>query len=105
VFSMIFRRKASRTPRSTWKFRLGRCRKCDIYDPVNRTCGDNKGVIEVNGTLYPNGCSCLVGLRASDPKADCFLVSCKVRSKWQSLSISVDGETDAGDIDLRGGLR
>lgn len=90
---------------ATWRFRLGVCRRCDIYDPKHRTCGDNTGVLESRGVLYPNGCSCLVGIKASDRSADCYVVQMGGRSKWLTLGISVDGQTEASDADLRGGVK
>lgn len=89
-----------RTKLATWKYRLRACRGCDIYDPKHRTCGDNTGIIEVGGRLFPNGCSCKVGVKASDPDSDCVLADWGLASKWASLGITLDGTTASGDISI-----
>jgi len=89
------KRARARPPLKRWKFQIRTCRACDIYDPVRKTCGDNSGVLAIGNKLYPNGCSCLVGVKSSDPKADCTLAAFGLASKWASFAVSIDGTTAA----------
>jgi hypothetical protein len=102
-----FNRRA-RIPLKAWKQRLRACRKCDLYDPKHKTCGDNTGVIQIvdGGSLFPNCCSCKVGVKASDPEAECTMVAFKMPSLWKvsSLRISLDGERAATNDELKSRL-
>ena len=71
-----------RTPLPEWLARGRACRACDLYDPQNRTCGTNEGVLVTHDTIFPNGCSCLVGVKASDPDSICFKASMGLPSGW-----------------------
>lgn len=86
-----FRRARPRSPLKLWLHRVRSCRKCELYDRANRTCGTNRDIIEAGGVLYPNGCSCLVGLKTSDPEQKCFMVTLGAPSNWIVNMLSLDG--------------
>lgn len=89
-----FRRPRVKSKWGTMRFRIRACRACDLYDPIHRTCGNNKDglVANINGkeTLLPNGCGCKVGVKASYPDEDCTLKSFGLPSNWNRLGFFVD---------------
>ncbi len=87
----VLARKKKRSPLKLWLHRVRSCRKCEIYNAANRTCGSNKDILEAGGRLFPDGCSCLVGVKASDLDAKCFLVSIGAPSMWAVNMVSLDG--------------
>lgn len=90
---LLWLRRRRRTKFGVWRARLRACRRCELFDPKRGTCGNNEGVIQIadTGMLYPNGCSCICGVKASDPESECTLVGFGLPTMWPSLSISLDG--------------
>lgn len=92
----VFALRRKTVDRSTWRRRFKTCRKCPLYDPKNRTCGNNEGLMQFQKPgsdalhLAPNGCSCKVGVKASNPKEDCFLASIGLPSQWGVYNIKLD---------------
>lgn len=84
LITVPFRRASDRVSPGVWRGRVRACRSCDLYDPDERTCGSNRDYLQVGITLFPNGCSCLVGIKSSSAKSKCYLETIGCGSKWPS---------------------
>lgn len=90
--SMLTRLFSSkRTAFGAWKQRIQACRKCPLFDPKLGTCGNNSRKLmhwddkEGNPCIAYNGCSCVVGIKASSPNQRCFLESVGLESQWPTV--------------------
>lgn len=98
----------TKTPLKTWKLRLRACRGCQLYDPVNRVCGNADQLLSIElpnvlpdgAFIAPIGCRCKVGVKASYPNAHCFIASIdfpnnfRLPGNWALFNISLDGSSN-----------
>lgn len=77
-----------RAPFTTRLHRMRACRRCIVYDPVHKTCGDGFVYRVVDGssgkaTEQIEGCQCWLPLKIGVPKARCWLVDIGVQGLWK----------------------